>query len=182
MLTQRFDTAFAFAHDHHRQQVRKGSNLPYITHLMGVANLVIEHGGNEDQAIATLLHDAVEDGGGPPMLERIRADFGNAVADIVSDCTDYDEEPRPPWRQRKEAYLATLPTKSKSSLLVSLADKTHNAESIGNDYKQVGEEVWDRFSADKEGVLWYYGELVKVFEEAMPGVLTERLKRAVSGF
>jgi len=116
------------------------------------------------------------------MLERIRADFGDAVANIVSDCTDFDEEPRPPWRQRKEAYLATLPTKPKSSLLVSLADKTHNAEAIRNDYVQLGDKLWDRFTADKVGVQWYYGELVKVFEEAIPGLLAERLMKAVSSF
>src|SRR5262245_43980526 len=124
MLTQRFDDAFIFAHRLHRAQIRKGTPIPYISHLMTVAALVIDHVGNEDQAIAALLHDAAEDQGGMATLAEIRAAFGDKVAAIVSDCTDAWVEPKPPWRARKEAYIAALPHKSPESLLVSLADKT----------------------------------------------------------
>ncbi len=130
MLTGRFDDAFHYAHRLHRSQMRKGTPIPYISHLMTVAALVIEHGGNEDQAIAALLHDAAEDQGGAETLDDIRKRFGDAVAEIVADCTDAWTDPKPDWRPRKEAYLAKLPAKPTPSLLVSLADKTHNAEAI----------------------------------------------------
>jgi hypothetical protein len=128
-LTTRYDDAFRYAHDLHRMQKRKGTSVPYISHLMVVSALVVEHGGDEDQAIGALLHDAVEDQGGAATLNAIESRFGRLVAEIVSDCTDSWEEPKPDWRLRKEAYLATLPAKPARSLLVSLADKTHNAES-----------------------------------------------------
>jgi (p)ppGpp synthase/HD superfamily hydrolase len=135
VLTTRFDDAFRYAHALHQHQLRKGTTIPYITHLMAVAALVVEHGGDEDQAIAGLLHDAAEDQGGAATLAQIRARFGDAVADIVADCTDAWTEPKPPWRARKEAYLRELPSKPPASLLVSLADKTHNAEAIRFDYR-----------------------------------------------
>ena len=128
MLTDRFDDAFQYARRLHRTQTRKGTHIPYISHLMTVAALVIEHDGNEDQAMGALLHDAAEDQGGAETLEEIGKRFGDAVAEIVSDCTDAWTEPKPDWRPRKEAYLAKLPSKPARSLLVSLADKTHNAE------------------------------------------------------
>jgi (p)ppGpp synthase/HD superfamily hydrolase len=130
MLTERFDGAFRYAHRLPQKQWRKGTSIPYISHLMTVAALVIEHGGDEDQAIAGLLHDAAEDQGGDRTLAEIRAKFGDQVANIVADCTDAWTEPKPPWRPRKEAYLKALPNKPAASLLVSLADKTHNAEAI----------------------------------------------------
>jgi hypothetical protein len=130
MLTDRFDEAFLFAHQLHRTQTRKGTPIPYISHLMTVAALVVEHGGNENRAIGALLHDAAEDQGGAETLEEIRRQFGDTVAEIVSDRTDAWTEPKPDWRARKEAYLAKLPGKPTQSLLVSLADKTHNAEAI----------------------------------------------------
>jgi (p)ppGpp synthase/HD superfamily hydrolase len=116
----------------------------------------LEHGGSEDQAIAALLHDAPEDQGGAETLEEIRARFGNAVAEIVSDCTDSWVEPKPEWRPRKEAYLAKLLSKPKSSLLVSLAEKTHNAEAILFDYRVLGDALWGRFNGGAEGTRWYY--------------------------
>ncbi len=128
MLTERFDDAFRYAHRLHRQQWRKGTTIPYISHLMTVAALVIEHGGNEDQAVAALLHDTAEDQGGAATLLEVRTLFGDVVAEIVSDCTDAWTDPKPEWWVRKEAYLAALPGKPARSLLVSLADKTHNAE------------------------------------------------------
>jgi (p)ppGpp synthase/HD superfamily hydrolase len=149
---------------------------------MTVAALVVEHGGNENQAIAGLLHDAAEDQGGAPTLADIRAKFGDAVAEIVSDCTDAWAEPKPPWRERKQAYLAALPGKPAKSLLVSLADKTHNAEAIHFDYRELGDRLWDRFNGGEVGTRWYYNALVDVFSDAMPGRLSDRMSRAVKAF
>ena len=182
ILTDRFDEAFRLAHRLHRDQVRKGTSVPYVSHLMAVAALVIEHGGDEDQAIAALLHDAAEDQGGAATLAEIRAAFGDAVAGIVSDCTDAWTEPKPPWRDRKEAYLAALPGKPLRSQLVSLADKTHNAEAILADHRVLGEDVWGRFKGGAEGTRWYYRTLAGVFVETLPGPLSDRLSRAVAGF
>jgi (p)ppGpp synthase/HD superfamily hydrolase len=182
MLTTRYDDAFRFAHDLHRDQTRKGTQIPYISHLMSVSALVVEHGGNEDQAIGALLHDAAEDQGGEATLTDIRKRFGDVVAQIVHDCTDAWVEPKPPWRPRKEAYLAILSAKSPHSLLVSLADKTHNAEAILFDYRALGDPIWQRFTGGVEGTRWYYGELAAVFAQAMPGRLSDRLQRAVTAF
>ena len=182
MLTERFDEAFHYAHRLHRTQTRKGTPIPYISHLMTVAALVVEHGGNEDQAIASLLHDAAEDQGGAETLAHIRNTFGDSVAAIVSDCTDAWTEPKPDWRPRKEAYLAILPNKPAQSLLVSLADKTHNAEAILFDYRVLGDELWPRFNGGADGTRWYYNALAEVFPKVMPGRLTDRFARAVTGF
>jgi (p)ppGpp synthase/HD superfamily hydrolase len=182
MLTGRFDDAFRYAHRLHLRQQRKGSSIPYISHLMTVAALVLENGGNEDQAIAALLHDAAEDQGGAATLAEVRTLFGDVVAEIVSDCTDAWSEPKPAWRSRKEAYLAALPSKPPRSLLVSLADKTHNAEAILFDYEALGDVLWARFNGGADGTRWYYNALVEVFSGAMPGRLSSRFSRAVAGF
>lgn len=182
MLTDRYDAALRLAHDLHRAQTRKGTDVPYISHLMSVSAIVIEHGGNEDQAIAGLLHDAAEDQGGTETLALIRDRFGDGVAGIVADCTDAWEEPKPAWRPRKEAYLAKLAQKPKSSLLVSLADKTHNAEAILFDYRDIGAPLWDRFSGGRDGTQWYYRSLSDAFLNLMPGRLSDRFGRAVGGF
>ena len=169
--------------------IRKWPSRPLILNrfagrctICWLAALVIEHGGNEDQAIAALLHDAAEDQGGAEILEEIREKFGDAVADIVSDCTDAWTDPKPEWRPRKEAYLAKLPTKPTQSLLVSLADKTHNAEAILFDYRVLGEPLWPRFNGGAEGTRWYYGALADLFSQTMPGRLSDRLSRAVKAF
>jgi (p)ppGpp synthase/HD superfamily hydrolase len=182
MLTQRFDEAFRYAHQLHRSQERKGTSIPYISHLMTVAALVIEYGGTEEQAIAALLHDAAEDQGGARTLKEIKSSFGEGVAEIVLDCTDAWTDPKPPWRERKEAYLKHLPFKPQASLLVSLADKTHNAEAISLDYQELGAALWDRFNASAEDQRWYYGELARCFAKVMPGRLSDRLGRAVQAF
>ncbi|MCZ8186210.1 MAG: HD domain-containing protein [Beijerinckiaceae bacterium] len=182
MLTNRYDEAFRYAHDLHRHQLRKGTTIPYISHLMSVASLVIEHGGSEDQAIGALLHDAAEDQGGQETLDEIRMRFGPAVADIVYDCTDSWDEPKPSWRPRKELYLAKLPQKSPQSLLVSLADKTHNAEAILFDFRLQGDKLWERFNGGAEGTRWYYQSLAEVYRNVMPGRLSDRLERAVAQF
>ncbi len=182
MLTDRFDEAFRYAHSLHRDQTRKGTSIPYISHLMSVAALVLEHGGNEDQAIAALLHDAVEDQGGEPTLQEIRQRFGDGVAKIVADCSDAWGEPRPPWRARKEAYVDKLPKKNPASLLVSLADKTHNAKAILNNFRQMGDELWNRFKGGKEGTIWYYQTLSEIYDEVIPGPLARELAITVKAF
>ncbi|WP_439573885.1 HD domain-containing protein [Phreatobacter sp.] len=182
MLTSRYDDAFRYAHDLHRHQTRKGSGVPYVAHLMAVSSLVVESGGDEDQAIAALLHDAAEDQGGAATLADISRLFGHDVAAIISDCTDSWEDPKPAWRPRKEAYLRLLPTKPARSLLVSLADKTHNAEAILTDYRTIGDEIWSRFNGGAEGTRWYYSALSALFSVILPGPLSGRLDRAVLGF
>ena len=180
MLSERFDDALAYASSVHRTQRRKGSNIPYVSHLLGVASLALEIGADEDQAIAALLHDAVEDQGGLTRLADIRARYGERVADIVSDCTDSWEEPKPEWRERKEAYLASLSEKDPDSLLVSLADKIHNAMSINTDLAVHGSVVWDRFKGGREGSLWYYSALAGAFDERFPGAAAKRLRGLVA--
>ncbi|TMM44974.1 HD domain-containing protein [Qipengyuania marisflavi] len=178
-LSERFDDALVYASRIHRDQRRKGADIPYVSHLLGVAAIAIENGATEDQAIAALLHDAVEDQGGAARLEDIRNRFGEEVARIVNDCTDTDIEPKPPWRARKEAYLASLPHKPTASLEVSIADKTHNAGAILADLHIHGGEVWSRFTGRKGGSLWYYRELAKTFAELIPGRASNRFIRLV---
>ena len=178
-LTERFDDALAYASRIHRAQGRKGADIPYVSHLLGVTSIVIENGASEDQAIAALLHDAVEDQGGAERLEDIRIRYGEEVARIVADCTDSDTEPKPPWRARKEAYLASLSHKPAASLEVSIADKTHNAGAIVADLHVHGEEVWARFTGGKDGSLWYYRALADAFAELAPGTASDRFARLV---
>lgn len=179
ILTDRFDDALANASRLHRTQTRKGSGIPYVSHLLAVAAIALENGADEDQAIAALLHDAVEDQGGLPQLEAIRAHFGEDVAAMVADCTDSHEEPKPAWHPRKEAYIGSLAHKPARSLAVSLADKTHNAAAINADLRAVGEAVWKRFTGEKAGTLWYYRALANAFREKAPGIATERFAREV---
>jgi GTP pyrophosphokinase len=178
--SERFDRALMLASELHRDQVRKGTAIPYVTHLLAVASLVGETGGNEDEVIAALLHDAVEDQGGAATLATIRAIFGIEVADVVAGCTDADTIPKPPWRARKEAYLAHLPRASASVRHVSCADKLHNARCLLADLRESGSATWDRFNGGREGTLWYYRELVSIYRQhgAPPRLLTE-LERVV---
>jgi len=178
-LTTRFDEALIYARAAHDGHKRKGTEIPYFAHLMSVAALTMEAGGSKDQAIAALLHDAVEDQGGLPRLDDIRMRFGEAVADIVHACTDSHVEPKPDWKPRKEAYLEGMAAKSADALLVSLADKTHNAEAILADFRHMGDALFDRFTGRKEGTLWYYGALSEVFTRRIPGPAADRLARAV---
>ena len=158
-LGPRFLRAFQFAAENHAGQTRKASTIPYIAHLMGVASLVLEAGGDEDLAIAALLHDVVEDCGGIPMLKEVRRRFGKRVADIVDGCTDAYEIPKPPWRERKDSYLRRLKKENADTRLVSAADKLNNVRSILSDYRTVGESVWSRFNGGRKGTLWYYRTL-----------------------
>lgn len=172
MLTSRFDQAAQFAIDLHRAQTRKGTAIPYVTHLFAVCSLVLEDGGSEDEAIAALLHDGPEDQGGVAILDQIRARFGDEVATMVaglSDAMPAAGEEKAPWRERKEAYLWHLSEAPASVLKVSLADKLHNARSILVDLGADGEAVWDRFHAGRADQAWYYGALLRVFEQHVPG-------------
>lgn len=179
-LSPRFEHALQFAARLHADQERQGTQIPYMAHLMSVAALVLEDGGDEDEAIAALLHDAVEDQGGQPTLEEIRRRFGERVARIVDGCTDTDTVPKPPWRQRKEQYLVHIPYTPADVRRVSSADKLHNARAILADFRRVGDALWERFKGDKEGTLWYYRSLVTAFREAGSGLIVEELDRVVT--
>lgn len=180
MLTERFARAFELALSLHAGQTRKGTDIPYISHLISVAALVMENGGDEDQAIAGLLHDAVEDSGGLATLAMIRGQFGERVAEIVDGCTDSYLLPKPPWRARKEEYLAHLASSRPEIRLVSLADKLHNARSLVYDARRYGPAVWDRFNGGKTGSLWYYRALADFFVKTDPSPMADELERVVS--
>ena len=176
---EKFEDALVYATRLHRDQIRKGTEAPYVTHLLAVASIVGEDGGTEDEVVAALLHDAPEDRGGKERLEEIRGRFGNEVAEIVAGCTDTYEDPKPDWRPRKEAYVAHVAEASASIRLVSAADKLHNARSILADLRAVGDELWDRFTGGKEGTLWYYRALVEAYAGAGPNPIVEELDRVV---
>jgi GTP pyrophosphokinase len=179
MLGERFDEALDLALGLHREQVRQGTEVPYFSHLLGVASLVLEDGGDEDEAIAGLLHDAVEDGGGQDVLETIRARFGDDVADSVLGCSDTDEVPKPPWRERKERYIAHLLEASGSSVVrVSLVDKLHNVRALVRDVRVHGETVWNRFNPESDQ-LWYYRTLANAFAELGASPMVDDLEREV---
>lgn len=180
-LTSRFDDAFAFAHELHKSQTRKGTPVPYLGHLMGVSSIVLDDGGSEDEAIAALLHDAAEDAGGRGTLEKIRGRFGDGVARIVEDCTDSWSEPKEPWAERKRRYVEHARRLPLSSLRVSAADKVHNAYAILRDLRNDGERVWERFNAKPDDVVAYYHGLVRSFREAGGGRLVDELERIVRG-
>lgn len=163
---KRFEEALAYAAHLHRRQLRKGTTIPYVTHLLAVAAIVGENGGTEDEVIGALLHDAVEDQGGATTREEIRTRFGGSVVVIVDGTSDTDVVPKPPWRERKEAYVAHVRSAPESVRLVSAADKLHNARSILRDLRAEGETVWGRFRGGKEGTLWYYQALVEAFRAA----------------
>ena len=173
----RLSEAVAFTLNIHADQIRKGSETPYISHLLGVASLVLEHGGDEEQAMAALLHDAVEDQGAH-QLQAIHQRFGARVAAIVEGCTDADTLPKPPWQARKEAYIAHLEHATPDVWLVSCADKLHNARAICTDPRTHGLPVFDRFKGGRVGTLWYYDTLSNVFERLMPGPLAMELAEA----
>jgi (p)ppGpp synthase/HD superfamily hydrolase len=179
-LGPRFLRAFEFAAKKHAGQTRKASTIPYIAHLMGVASLVLEAGGDEDLTIAALLHDVVEDCGGAPMLKEVRRRFGPRVAKVVEGCTDTDVTPKPPWRKRKEDYLRHLAHADADTRLVSAADKLNNVRSILSDYRAIGELVWARFNGGREGTLWYYRGLRDEFLRHEPNRTTREFDLALN--
>ncbi|MBI5564191.1 MAG: HD domain-containing protein [Chloroflexi bacterium] len=179
-FTHRFEDALVLAHQLHTKQKRKGTAIPYVGHLLAVCSIVIENGGTEDEAIAALLHDAIEDAGGDRIRRVIRERFGENVLAIVEGCTDTDQTPKPPWRKRKEDYIAHVRHASSSVRLVLMADKLHNDRAILQDYRTHGEAVWRRFNGGQDGSLWYYRSLVKVFRERGSSPLLDELDRVVS--
>ena len=180
-LTDRFEAAFRYAFEAHARQVRKGTSVPYISHLMGVASLVLDDGGDEDEVIAALLHDVAEDHGGRPRLDDVRIRFGGRVAGIVEGCTDSWITPKEPWPERKRTYVEHARHLAPDVLRVSAADKVHNAWSILRDLRTVGEATWSRFSAPADDVLWYYQSLVRSFRESGGSPLVDELARIVRG-
>ncbi len=177
--SSRLEDALVYAARVHAAQLRKGTQVPYVHHLLAVAAIVGEHGGTEDQVIAALLHDAPEDQGGKPRLADIRSRFGEAVAAIVEACTDTFEDPKPPWRARKEAYLRHLAEVTPAAVIVSAADKLHNAQSLVADLRRHGEAVFERFNGKKEGTLWYYREITQALERRGRTPLIDELRRTV---
>jgi (p)ppGpp synthase/HD superfamily hydrolase len=181
VLGPRFSDALIYAAALHADQARKGTRTPYLGHLLGVCSLVIDSGGSEDQAIAALLHDAAEDRGGSTRLADIHARFGSTVATIVEACSDTLESPKPPWLDRKTRYIERLRSEPEGILLVSLADKVHNAGAILADLEAVGATLWSRFNGGREGTLWYYRSLADVFTQRLAdSVLSAELDRLVS--
>ena len=176
---EKFEEALLYAARLHKDQTRKGTDTPYVNHLLVVAAIVGENYGTEDEVVAALLHDGPEDQGGEERLKDIRARFGDAVATIVDGCTDTYEEPKPAWRPRKEAYVARMASAPASVRLVSSADKLHNAQAILADLRDVGDDLWDRFTGGKKGTLWYYRTLVEAYAEAGPNPVVEELDRVV---
>ena len=187
LLGEAFSRALIFAADQHGTQVRKGGDIPYLGHLLSVAGLVIEAGGTENQAIAALLHDAVEDaenGDGPNVLAQIRSEFGDEVAGIVDECSDTAEQPKPPWKLRKQTYIEHLAHASDGAVLVSLADKLDNARAILRDLRQHGDALWQRFTVkDPAQHMWYYESLLKTFTARRPGCpMVDELSRVVGAW
>lgn len=183
-LTERFIDAVRYAAELHGDQTRKGTEIPYISHLLAVASFVLDDGGDEDEAIAALLHDAAEDKGGRPRLEDIRGRFGDKVAHVVEHCTDSWRQPKEPWKERKRAYAEHSKTLDAASLRVSAADKVHNAYTILRDLRTHGEEVWKRFNAAPDDIIAYYDSLVRSFRTAGGGAhlhLVDELERVIRG-
>ena len=179
-LSPRFEEALLYAARLHATQLRKGGSIPYVAHLLGVASIALQYGANEEEAIAALLHDAIEDQGGAATREEIRRRFGDKVVEIVDGCTDADSFPKPPWKQRKETYVAHIRNAPASVRLVSACDKLQNARAILADYRALGDTLWRRFSGGKDGTLWYYRALIQAFREAGTNPLIEELDRVVT--
>jgi (p)ppGpp synthase/HD superfamily hydrolase len=186
MLTERFDAALLYAHQIHRAQIRKGTAIPYIAHVIGVASIALEYGATETQAIAALLHDTLEDApralGAGAVRREIRERFGDEVLAIVEHCTDTDEQPKPPWRARKSRYLERLAHAPADALLVSAADKLHNLRALLRDFRMVGDELWRRFNpeAGRAGTVGYHRALVDTFARRLGNPIVGELERVLA--
>jgi len=177
-LGARLQRAFRYAAGRHEGQTRKSTAVPYLSHLMAVASLVLEAGGDEEMAMAALLHDVVEDCGGMPRLREIRRLFGPRVARMVEGCTDSFAQPKPEWLLRKRAYLEAVKGADDETRLVSASDKLHNARTILADFRNHGDAIWIRFNGKKEGTLWYYRALSEEYAKK-PNRITRELEIAV---
>jgi (p)ppGpp synthase/HD superfamily hydrolase len=180
MNSLRLRHAFDYAATLHASDVRKGSRVPYLSHLLEVCAIVLRYGGNEDAAIAALLHDAAEDHGGKPRLVDIQMNFGKAVAGVVQECTDSTETLKEPWEGRKRSYVKHLAKASRGGLLVSAADKLSNVRAILSDHYVIGDKVYARFKRPKKRTLWYYNALCRVFSTHLRGDLPKELRRTVA--
>jgi len=183
MLGPRFREALVYAAEAHQDQLRKGTSIPYVSHLLGVTALVLEDGGDEDEAIGALLHDVCEDQGGRPRLEDVHGRFGDRVASIVDACTDSHEDPKRPWKERKDSYIERVrSTHGEDALRVSLADKLHNSRAILRDFKAADdpEDLWSRFTPGRDCVLWYYQALFEAFRTRISSPMLEELDAAVT--
>ena len=179
-LSRQFEKALIYATRIHGGQLRKKTRIPYIAHILGVCAIAMEYGANETEAIAALLHDAVEDCGGAKRLRDIERKFGKKVAKIVQGCTDTDQAPKPPWLERKKAYVAHVRHAPMSTRLVSASDKLHNVRAILMDYRKEGERLWSRFNRGKQGALWYYRALVNAFTGKRVQPLVQELNRTLT--
>jgi (p)ppGpp synthase/HD superfamily hydrolase len=179
-LSRQFEKALIYATRIHGGQLRKKTRIPCIAHILGVAAIAMEYGANETEAIAALLHDAVEDCGGAKRLRDIERKFGKKVANIVEGCTDTDQTPKPPWLERKKAYVAHVRHAPIPTKLVSASDKLHNVRAILMDYRKEGERLWPRFNSGKQGALWYYRALVSAFGGRRIQPLVKELDRALT--
>jgi (p)ppGpp synthase/HD superfamily hydrolase len=179
MERNRIEQAFLLASEMHEGQCRKRSGIPYVFHLMAVAALVAEYEGDEDQIVAAFLHDAIEDAGGPSARDVIRERFGDRVVELVDGCTDSEEEPKPPWLPRKEAYIVRLRGESPEVRLVSVADKVHNSRSIVAAL-HAGEEIWSKFQGGKDGCLWYYREVLAAAGHGWEHPILDEFARTVA--
>ncbi|QUS61633.1 bifunctional (p)ppGpp synthetase/guanosine-3',5'-bis(diphosphate) 3'-pyrophosphohydrolase [Synechocystis sp. PCC 7339] len=181
-LTDRFSDALVLANQLHAEQYRKGSRVPYVSHLLGVTALVLEMGGNEDEAIAALLHDAVEDQGGMETLTMIEHQFGQTVAALIRACSDSTTVPKPPWEQRKQEHLAKMRQVSLAVLKISLADTLHNARTIAIDLRRHGDEIWQEFNRGKSGILWYYQSIWSIYQDRNPNAWSNELIDIIDGW
>ena len=179
-FSDKFTNALSFTATLHNGQLRKGTQIPYISHLLSVSVIVMRNGGDEEQVIAALLHDSVEDQGGITLLSDIESKFGARVAKIVRQCSDSFEKPKPPWDQRKKAYVASIAHKSDDAILISMADKADNAHTILNNYRKIGEKLWELFRGGREGTLWYYRACVDAFGNRSNSDLYQELADLVS--
>jgi (p)ppGpp synthase/HD superfamily hydrolase len=179
-LSRQFEKALTYATRIHGGQLRKKTRIPYIAHILGVAAIAMEYGANETEAIGALLHDAVEDCGGAKRLRNIERRFGKEVARIVEGCTDTDQTPKPPWLERKKAYVAHVRHAPIPTKLVSASDKLHNVRAILMDYRKEGERLWSRFNGGKQGALWYYRALVNAFSGRRIQPLVQELDRTLT--
>ena len=180
MNSPRFRHAFEYAATLHAADLRKGSRIPYLSHLLDVCAIVMRYGGNEDAVVAALLHDAAEDHGGYPRLVDIQRNFGKAVAAIVEECTDSTNTLKESWEVRKKNYVKHLPQASRGGLLVSAADKLSNVRAILADHYVIGDEVYKRFKRPKRRTLWYYNALSKAFTAHLGGDLSKEVRRTVA--
>jgi (p)ppGpp synthase/HD superfamily hydrolase len=179
MLSSHFSDALVYAANLHASQQRKVSGEPYLAHLLGTAATVLDYGGDEEEAIAALLHDAVEDQGGPAARAEILQRFGERVAEIVDGCTDTDAFPKPPWRRRKEAFLERLRAASPSVRLVVAADKLNNLRALTREYRRGGEDLWRHFQGGREGTLWYHRSVAEILQTGSHLLLVEELRQTI---